>query len=141
MGAATVVPDALARLLGQARLHVGLGLARVRDPDDGVAFGYSVLAAGHVYRCQDVTGAAGWVPVAQPRMSLADRVLSLVAADYLLRPEDYETALVTCTACGRAAFDAARAALGTCAGHEPREMLQSDIRELGGADRPARAAG
>jgi hypothetical protein len=125
MGAASVVPGALARLLAQARLDVGLGLLRVRDAEDGVGFGYSALAAGLVYRCQDVTGAQGWVPVAQPRMRLADRVLSLIAADYLLRSEDYETALFTCATCGLTAFDAARAKLGVCHAH-----AHSDIREL-----------
>ena len=69
------------------------------------------------------------MPVAQPRMRLTDRVLSLVAADYLLRSEDYETALFTCSACGLTAFDAARAQLGVCRAHATH--LQSDIRELG----------
>ncbi len=152
IGAASVVPDALARLLGRARLEVGLGLMRVRDAVDGVGFGYSALAAGHVYRCQDAEGTAGWVPVAQPRMRLAERVLSLVAADYLLRPETYEASLVTCSACGRAFFDADRVAAGTCASHEgieadERPPLRSDVRELsgarspGGRQRPERAAG
>jgi hypothetical protein len=135
LGAASVVPDALARMLGRARLEVGLGLIRVRDAVDGVGFGYSALAAGHVYRCQDARGTPGWVPVAQPRMRLSERVLSLVAADYLLRPEDYETSLMTCSSCGRASFDASRVFAGTCAAHEvdPRPVLESDIRELAGA--------
>jgi hypothetical protein len=153
IGAASVVPDALARLLGRARLEVGLGLMRVRDAADGVGFGYSALAAGHVYRCQDGEGTAGWVPVAQPRMRLSERVLSLVAADYLLRPEAYETSLVTCSVCGRASFDADRVVAGTCGSHDhddrpgERPPLQSDIRELSGphADgrhgSPERAAG
>jgi len=126
MGAASVVPGALAKLLAQTRLEVSLNLLRTRDPEEGVGFGYSALAAGLVYRAQDATGALSWVPVAQPRMRLTDRVLSLVAADYLLRSEDYETALFTCSACGLTAFDAARAAIGVCRAH-----AQSDIRELG----------
>jgi hypothetical protein len=130
IGAATVVPRALARLLGQARFQVSLGLAAASDPVDGVSFGFSALAAGHVYRAQDAFGAPGWVPVGQPRMRLSDRVLSLVAADYLLRPEDYETAFMTCAVCGHAAFDAERVAEGTCAEHG-RRVLRSDIRELG----------
>ncbi len=125
IGPSRVVPGALEKLLGQTRLEVSLGLLRARDAEDGVSFGYSALAAGHVYRCQDREGTAGWVPVAAPRMRLADRVLSLVAADYLLRPGDYETALYTCSACGLVEFDAARAALGVCRAH-----AHSDIREL-----------
>ena len=68
MGAASVVPGALAKLLAQTRLEVSVSLLRTRDPEDGVGFGYSALAAGLVYRAQDATGAMGWVPVAQPRM-------------------------------------------------------------------------
>jgi hypothetical protein len=133
--AASVMPGTLEKLLSQTRLDVGLGLLRARDPEDGVSFGYSALAAGHVYRCQDAEGAQGWVPVAHPRMRLADRVLSLVAADYLLRPEDYERALYTCVNCGLLEFDAKRAAIGVCRAH-----AHSDIREL--APRPlALAAG
>ncbi len=126
LGAASVVPSALTKLLAQTRLKVSLNLLRTRDPEDGVGFGYSALAAGLVYRAQDVTGAMGWVPVAQPRMRLTDRVLSLVAADYLLRSDDYEQALFTCSACGLTAFDAARAEVGVCRSH-----AHSDIRELG----------
>jgi hypothetical protein len=132
LGAASVVPGVLERLLSQARMDVAVKLLRARDPDDGVSFGYSALASGLVYRCQDAAGAQGWVPVAQPRMRLADRVLSLVAADYLLRPEDYETALYTCDACGLVEFDAKRAALGICRAH-----AHSDIRELAGGPQPA----
>jgi hypothetical protein len=131
MGAASVVPGALAKLLAQTRLEVSVSLLRTRDPEDGVGFGYSALAAGLVYRAQDATGAMGWVPVAQPRMKLTDRVLSLVAADYLLRSEDYETALFTCSECGLTAFDARRASVGVCRSHAA--ALQSDIRELGSA--------
>jgi hypothetical protein len=122
---ASVMPGTLERLLAQTRLDVGVGLLRARDAEDGVSFAYSALAAGHVYRCQDVEGAQGWVPVAHPRMRLADRVLSLVAADYLLRPEDYDKALYTCANCGLMEFDAKRAALGVCRAH-----AHSDIREL-----------
>jgi hypothetical protein len=125
MTAASVLPGTLEKLLSQTRLDVGLGLLRARDAEDGVSFAYSALAAGFVYRCQDADGAQGWVPVAHPRMRLADRVLSLVAADYLLRPDDYESALYTCANCGLVEFDPKRAALGVCRAH-----AHSDIREL-----------
>ena len=54
-----------------------------------------------------------------------------MAADYLLRSEDYETALFTCSECGLTAFDARRASVGVCRSHAA--ALQSDIRELGSA--------
>ncbi|HEY6460430.1 MAG TPA: hypothetical protein VIY73_09770, partial [Polyangiaceae bacterium] len=131
-----VLPGVLTNLLAKTRLEVSLGLLRARDPADGVGFGYSALAAGHVYRCQDAEGAPGWVPVAQPRMRLADRVLSLVAADYLLRSEDYETALYTCSACGLTEFDASRAPVGVCRAHarsDVRELSPSHVRLVGAA--------
>jgi hypothetical protein len=135
VGAASVVPSALEKLLAQARLEVSMNLLRTRDPEDGVGFGYSALAAGLVYRAQDATGAMGWVPVAQPRMRLTDRVLSLVAADYLLRSADYETQLYTCATCGITGFDAEGAKLGLCDAHANahphRALAHSDIRELG----------
>jgi hypothetical protein len=124
-GASCVMEGAIAKLLAQTRLEVSLGLLRARDPEDGVSFGFSALAAGLVYRCQDAEGTQGWVPVAHPRMRLADRVLSLVAADYLLRAGDYETQLYTCATCGLVEFDAARASIGVCRGH-----AHSDIRDL-----------
>src|SRR5271165_3339851 len=83
MGAATVAPGALERLLTQARREVEAALEGTRDPEEGVSLGFSALSSGLVYRCQDAEGTPGWVPVAHPRMRLADRVLSLVAADYL----------------------------------------------------------
>jgi hypothetical protein len=129
MGPASVVPGALDRLLGRTRLEVGVGLLRARDAEDGVSFAFSALAGGLVYRCQDAQGAQGWVPVANPRMRLAERVLSLVAADYLLRPEDY-AGLYTCEACGKVEIDAERAQMGVCDAHAHRAPAISEIREL-----------
>ena len=130
MGAATVVPGMLDHpARPDAGWEVGLGLLRARDPADGVGFGYTALAAGHVYRCQDSRGEQGWVPVAQPKMRLAERVLSLVAADYAAAQRGHhETSLYTCATCGLTEFDAARAAtLGALPRATPEN---SDIREL-----------
>jgi hypothetical protein len=114
----------LERLMVNARQQVTEALLAARDPGEGVAFGYSALAAGHVYRSRDVEGIEGWVPVSHPRMRLVDRVMSLVAADYLLRSEDYESALFACVRCVNLVFDSSRAEGRTCAAH------QSDVREL-----------
>jgi hypothetical protein len=61
-------------------------------------------------------------------MRLAERVLSLFAADYLLRSEDYEQGLFTCAACDELHFDASRRSSGVCRAHEAR--AHSDVREL-----------
>ena len=125
---------ALERLIVNARREVTETLLSARDPGDGVAFGYTALAAGHVYRCRDIDGVEGWVPVSHPRMRLVDRVMSLVATDYLLRSDDYENALFACVRCETLVFDAGRAEGRVCPAH------QSDVSELGpGVDVAKRA--
>ncbi len=119
-----VMPGALSKLLTHARLEVLSAIELARDPIEGVAFGYSALASGFLYRARDAEGREGWVPVAQPRMRLTDRVLSLVAADHLLRSADYETAMFECTRCEMLVFDAERVEGRVCAAHA------SDVREL-----------
>ena len=127
-----VVTAALERLVAVAR---GEGVQTFEQArDDGPSFGFAALASGLVYRSQDAAGAHGWIPVAYPRMRLADRVASLVAADYLLRSEDYETALFICAACRAVTFDARARERGTCRAH-----ATSDIREL--ARQPLAVAG
>ena len=119
-----VMPGALSKLLTHSRLEVLSALELARDPIEGVAFGYSALASGFLYRARDAEGREGWVPVAQPRMRLTDRVLSLVAADHLLRSHDYEMAMFECTRCEMLVFDAERVDGRVCAAHA------SDVREL-----------
>jgi hypothetical protein len=38
----------------------------------------------------DVYGNHGFIPVDEPRMHLVDRVLAMLVADYLTRPDDYQ---------------------------------------------------
>lgn len=78
-------------VMGRARDSALLILERFEDPDESVGFAFDVLCAGHVKHCLDRNGDAGFVPVDLPRMRLADRVISLLAVDYLFRPGDYET--------------------------------------------------
>ena len=132
--ASGVIPGALEKLLSRTRTAMLRELELARDPIEGVAFGYTALAAGFLYRCRDAAGTEGWIPVALPRMRLLDRVLSLVAADQLLRSEDYETALFACNRCGARVFDAERIEGRVCAAHA------SDVGELmAGASRRALA--
>lgn len=118
-----IATGALGRLVALARTEAIRAVEQARD--DGPSFGFGALASGLVYRCQDVTGAQGWIPVSYPRMRLADRIVSLVAADYLLRPEDYESHVFRCTVCDALAFDAIARERGTCRAH-----ATSDIEEL-----------
>lgn len=43
----------------------------------------------HVHRVEDAFGAHGFAPIDAPRMRLNDRVLSLILADFLTRPDDF----------------------------------------------------
>jgi hypothetical protein len=129
-----VMPGALEKLLTHARLEVLSALEIARDPMEGVAFGYNALASGFLYRARDSEGTDGWIPVAQPRMRLTDRVLSLVAADHLLHSEDYETTLFECMRCEMWVFDAERVEGRVCAAHgsDVRELVPGSRRALAG---------
>jgi hypothetical protein len=72
-----------------ARAYV-LGVIRgmAREPHD-VAFTVAAMQDGWIERCCDSFGRPGWVPVDRPNMRLSERVLSLVAADYLVRPDEW----------------------------------------------------
>jgi hypothetical protein len=58
-----------------------------------------------------------FVPLDRARMRLEDRVLSLLAADHLLRPVDYERRMVVCARCDSVVFDAVARATGKCGAH------------------------
>ncbi len=55
------------------------------------------------------------LPRARPRMTLVDRVLSLVAVDAITRPEDFEHSLFVCDRCHQPVFDVASRPLGSAA--------------------------
>jgi hypothetical protein len=67
-------------------------------------FAREAIDAGVVVRVRDEVGSMGHAPVEHPEMPLADRVGSLVIADYLTRPADYRD-LVICDDCGEAGFE------------------------------------
>lgn len=104
------------RVVRSAREEVLEVLARAGDADGGAAFAFAMLAAGFVARCEDKTQRPGWVPTADARR-LADRVLSLFAADYLTRPGDYETELSICGHCKTVEFDGVSRMRGICPRH------------------------
>jgi hypothetical protein len=62
-------------------------------------------------------GESIWVPLDRRKMNLRDRVLSLFAVDFLLRPEDYVGDLLVCSSCEAVVFDAKARALGHCGAH------------------------
>jgi hypothetical protein len=72
------------RLLLAVREEV---VSTVADRSKRRKFATAMVQVGYVVRAVDGTNRPGWLPRARVNMRLADRVLSLVAADYLARNE------------------------------------------------------
>lgn len=104
------------RVIRSAHEEVTATLRRVSDAEAGPSFAFTMLAAGFVARCEDRGQVAGWVPTSDARR-LADRVLSLLAVDYLTRPTDYDAELAVCSKCKTVDFDAIARMRGICARH------------------------
>lgn len=104
------------RVVKNARTEVLATLHRTKDPEGGASFAFSMLASGFVVRCEDRHHVPGWVPTTDARR-LADRVLSLLAADYLTRPTEYETELSICPSCTSVDFDGVARLRGICHRH------------------------
>jgi hypothetical protein len=104
------------RVLRSARSEVLDTLVGMEDPEGAASFAFSMLSSGFVVRCEDARNVSGWVPTPDARR-LADRVLSLVAADYLTRPSDYELELSICASCRNVDFDAVSRLRGVCSQH------------------------
>jgi hypothetical protein len=104
------------RVIRNARDEVMATIGRSSHADGSSGFAFTMLSAGYVARCEDRGHVAGWVPTSDARR-LADRVLSLLAADYLARPADYESCLVVCTQCSAVDFDAVARLRGICHRH------------------------
>jgi hypothetical protein len=104
------------RVLRNARTEVIEALRSTYDAEGGAAFAFTMLSNGFVARCEDRSHVAGWVPTTDARR-LADRVMSLLAADYLTRPSDYETELSICSHCSTVEFDAVARMRGICHRH------------------------
>jgi hypothetical protein len=107
------------RVISSARDEVIARLGQTLDGLEGqseAAFVYDMVQLGFVVRCEDARQIEGWVPSSTARR-LADRVLSLFATDYLVRPQDYENEMAVCRKCGIVEFDAFCRARGVCGRH------------------------
>jgi hypothetical protein len=123
---ARLAPARIDELLQTTRGEVLEVLRAAAQPGEAIGFGFEAMGSGHVVRCIDRQGALGWVPVDIPRMRLLDRVVSLVAVDYLTRPDDYETKLVVCGRCDQIAFDVEARARGGCRTHADSTIVTKD---------------
>ncbi len=113
----TLVTLQLEAVLRAAKEEVLATLILAAPPDSDVRFSHRAVTAGHVVRTRDANGRGGWAPVDAPGMLLADRILSLVSVDYLMRPADYLALLSVCGMCQAVSFDAQVRVRGQCAEH------------------------
>ncbi len=113
----TLVADKLEAVLRAAKEEVLATLILAAPPDSDVRFTQRAVLAGHVIRTRDAQGRAGWAPFDAPGMLLADRLLSLVTVDYLMRPADYLALLSVCGMCQAISFDAQVRVRGHCTEH------------------------
>ncbi|WP_146652163.1 hypothetical protein [Labilithrix luteola] len=104
------------RVVRSARTEVIETMKQTADAEGGASFAFTMMSAGFVVRCEDEGHVPGWVPTTDARR-LADRVLSLLAADYLARTSDYENELSVCRHCGAIDFDAGIRDRGICHRH------------------------
>ncbi len=104
------------RVVRSAHEQVVAALRGLASSRPGSGFALAMVTAGFVVRCEDRAHVAGWVPTPNARR-LADRVLSLLAVDYLARPADYLTELAVCRECAAVEFEADARARGTCERH------------------------
>ncbi len=94
----------IARLLASAHAEILDLLRQVWSWRNDASFAREAIDEGLVAGVIDERGAIGYAPIDTPRMRLADRVRSLFLADYLTRPEAYESFAV-CPRCDGATFD------------------------------------
>jgi hypothetical protein len=80
-------------------------------------FVWRVRSRGALARVEDETGRAGLVPNEVPAQRLVERILSLIAADYVARPLDYEDRATICATCKTVTFDPHARESGDCGSH------------------------
>lgn len=84
------------------KLTAQLLALRVREV--GMHFTMNAALNEWVVPFLDRHGKPGYVPVDRPRMTLLERLFSLVAADYLVRSDDYTFQLFACETCDAIGF-------------------------------------
>jgi hypothetical protein len=90
-------------IVEKARRDALAVLTELRDPMRAAAIARVMVAAGFIDAVRDVRGARAFVPVAQERMKLSERVASLFVADCMNAPFDYRWVYV-CGQCSEVSF-------------------------------------
>ncbi len=102
-------PDVV-KIMWEAR-EEALGIAQAFEHGDPSAetFLWRLQSRGTLARIEDERGVRGLAPNELAPQRLADRVLSLLACDYVSRPLDYQDKVIVCRKCGSISFrDGAR---------------------------------
>ena len=103
-------------------------------------FVWRVRNRGALTRVEDETGATGLVPNEAPTQRLVERILSLIAADYVARPLDYEERVAICSTCKTVTFEADARACGDCGAHRTtngsgvRSRVELSELDMGNSD-------
>ena len=85
----SVQRDALQWLMRKARIEVIRGAEELLEHGADAPFLSRLAAHGYVVPVRDAAGAEGFAPAMASAMTFADRVLSLLAADFLTSPQQY----------------------------------------------------
>jgi len=112
-----VSDDRIAVILESMRTDVLVVLHELMTPEGITAFTSLALDTDLVARADGDGVTPSVLPRARPRMTLVDRVLSLVAVDVITRPEDFEHSLFVCERCDQPVFDVAQRPQGVCRIH------------------------
>jgi hypothetical protein len=99
-----VASTTIASILENAHAEVLRQLRDLAAASSSLDTGRAFISRNVVTRCIDDLGNAGWAPVSHRVSLLADRVMSLFAADFLARPWDYEYDLTICECCNNVSF-------------------------------------
>ncbi|MGH7280075.1 MAG: hypothetical protein ACRELY_01005 [Polyangiaceae bacterium] len=119
----SVPPEDIEKTLKSAREEVLAVIERFASGDQAAeTFVWRVKSRGGLARVEDENGAPGLVPNEQPSQRLVERVLSLIAADYVARPLDYEDRVAVCHACGSVSFEPGARTACDCGEHRGSGM-------------------
>jgi hypothetical protein len=85
----SVQPHALRLLMRHARMDVLRGVEELLEHREDAPFLSRLVFRGYIVPVRDAAGGTGYAPTKACPMTLADRVLSLLAADFLTVPHQY----------------------------------------------------
>jgi len=85
----SVQPDALQFLMRKARIEVIQCVEELLEHFEDAPFLSRLAFHGYIVPVRDAAGAEGFAPTKACAMTFADRVVSLLAADFLTAPQQY----------------------------------------------------